>query len=106
MAAGLPCVANAVDGVRDLIVNGENGFRTPPHCPAATADRLIQLLENEDVARLFARRARASIGEEFDIDGMVRRQEALLESLVASSIDSASRTPGGARRVDNKSVNQ
>ena len=81
MAAGLPCVANAVDGVTDVIRDGVSGFLVPPKRPEETARRLLELLENPNRALEMGRRARASIGPEFDIDFMVRQQEDLYESL-------------------------
>ncbi len=77
MAAGLPCVVNAVDGCRDLIQDGVNGFLTPPKHPMATADRLLRLLTDPGMAARVGARARASVGDEFNIHTMVRQQEAL-----------------------------
>lgn len=82
MAAGLPSVVNAVDGCRDVVVDGRTGFLTPPGRPDLTADRLLRLLRDPAAAALLGARARASIGEEFDIDGMVRAQEILYEELL------------------------
>lgn len=81
MAAGRPCVVNAVDGCRDLIDDGVNGFLVPPRHPLTTAERLLQILADDDLAFLLGRRARETIGDEFDIDGMVRAQERLYSAL-------------------------
>jgi glycosyltransferase involved in cell wall biosynthesis len=83
MAAGLPCVANAVDGCKDVIENGLNGYLVPPRHPLATAERVLRLLEWRDLAAAMAHRARVSVGEEFDIDRMVSRQDELYRSLAA-----------------------
>ncbi|MBF0495735.1 MAG: glycosyltransferase family 4 protein [Deltaproteobacteria bacterium] len=48
MAAGLPVITTKYRGITALINDGENGFFVPPKSPAAIADRIIQLLENED----------------------------------------------------------
>jgi mannosyltransferase len=71
-----------VDGCRDVVVDGRTGFLTPPGRPDLTADRLLRLLRDPAAAALLGARARASIGEEFDIDGMVRAQEILYEELL------------------------
>lgn len=84
MAAGLPCVVNAVDGCRDLIRDGENGFLIPPRHPLTTADRILRLLNDPSLAQTLGARARDTIGEEFDIDGMVRAQEELYRNLFAN----------------------
>ncbi|MBK6880110.1 MAG: glycosyltransferase family 4 protein [Elusimicrobia bacterium] len=83
MVAGLPCVVNAVDGCRDLIQDGVNGFLTPPKHPMATADRLLRLLADPGMAQRIGARARASVGDEFSIHTMVRQQEALYASLAS-----------------------
>ena len=82
MASGRACVVNAVDGCKDLIQDGVNGFLTPPKHPMATADRLIRLLADAGLAARMGARARASIGPEFDINEMVRQQERLYTGLV------------------------
>ncbi|MBL0058202.1 MAG: glycosyltransferase [Elusimicrobia bacterium] len=81
MASGIPCVVNAVDGCKDVIQDGRNGFLINPGHPQATADRLLRLLEDEAMARRMGARARASIGSEFDINVMVREQEKLYARL-------------------------
>jgi glycosyltransferase involved in cell wall biosynthesis len=84
MAAGVPPVVNAVDGCADLVRDGENGYLVAPGRPDLTADRIVALLENRSLAEVLGGHARSSVGPEFDIDGMVRRQEALYETLVAA----------------------
>jgi glycosyltransferase involved in cell wall biosynthesis len=81
MAAGLPSVVNAVDGCTDLIQDGINGFLIPPRHPLTTADRVLRLLADRAFAQGMGARARASIDDTFDIDGMVRAQEQLYLAL-------------------------
>jgi len=49
----------------------------------ATADRLLRLLADPDMAQRIGARARASVGDEFNIHTMVRQQEALYASLAS-----------------------
>lgn len=83
MLTGLPCVCYATDGVVDVLKDGENGFLVPPGGVDALAERLALLLGDEALRRRLGAAARASIGPEFDIDGMVRAQEELYERLLA-----------------------
>jgi len=54
LSAGLPCIANDVGGIRDLIRDGETGFLMPRDAPASVwADRIISLRSSpRDLDRL------------------------------------------------------
>lgn len=84
MKTGLPCVCYATDGVVDVLRDRENGFAVAPGDHAVLAERLAALLVDEDLRRRLGAAAAASLGPEFDIDGMVRAQEALYERLLAA----------------------
>ena len=47
MAAGLPIVATDVGGTREILVHGESGWLVPPGNPAALAEAIVHLLEDE-----------------------------------------------------------
>jgi glycosyltransferase involved in cell wall biosynthesis len=81
IAAGVPVVATAVDGTTDIIEDGVNGFLAPPFDVPRLASRVEQLLGDPALRRGFADRARLSLPE-FDIDAMVRAQEALYSWLL------------------------
>lgn len=83
MKSGRPAACYATDGVVDLIRDGENGFLVAPGDHAALAERVVELLTDEPRRKALGAAAAASIGPEFDIDGMVRAQEALYASLTA-----------------------
>jgi glycosyltransferase involved in cell wall biosynthesis len=85
MAAGLPCVANAIDGVQDVVTDGVTGFMVPPKRPDLTAERISFLLQNPKFALQMGENARQAIGREFDIDDMVRAQETLYEEVRPAS---------------------
>jgi glycosyltransferase involved in cell wall biosynthesis len=84
MKTGLPSVCYATDGVTDLLRDGENGRLVAPGDVDAFAARLIELLTDEGLRRRMGAAAAESVGPEFDIDGMVRTQEALYERLLAA----------------------
>ncbi len=84
MRSGLPAVCYATDGVVDVLRDGENGFLVPPGDVDLFAGKLAALLADETLRRKLGAAARASIGPEFDIDGMVRAQEALYLELAAA----------------------
>jgi glycosyltransferase involved in cell wall biosynthesis len=83
MRTGLPCACYATDGVSDIVEDGVNGFVVPRGDSRALAGRVRRLLQDPGLRQRLGRAAAASIGAEFDIDGMVRSQERLYEEILA-----------------------
>jgi glycosyltransferase involved in cell wall biosynthesis len=83
MRTGLPAVCYDVDGVRDLLQEGVNGYLAVPGDVGALAARVDELLGDDALRRRMGEQAKASVGDEYDIDGMVRSQERLYEELSA-----------------------
>lgn len=83
MKSGLPAVCYATDGVVDLVEEGKNGHLIEPGDHAALAAKLSSLLKDAPRRKAFGAAAAASVGPEFDIDGMVRSQERLYSRLLA-----------------------
>jgi glycosyltransferase involved in cell wall biosynthesis len=55
MAAGLPVVASAIDGIPEAVAEGETGYLTPPGEPRQVADALSRLAADPELrARLGA----------------------------------------------------
>jgi len=77
MKSGLAPACYATDGVKDIVREGENGFLAQPGEAATLARRVLELLADDALRRRMGAAAAAAIGEEFDIDAMVRRQEEL-----------------------------
>lgn len=48
MAAGLPVIATDKGAIKDMVIDGYNGFIIPPKNPAAIAEKIIYLVKNED----------------------------------------------------------
>lgn len=84
MKTGLPCVCYATDGVTDVLQDGVNGFVVPVGNVSLLCERVLGLLQDEGLRRRLGERAAASLGEDFDIDHMVRQQETLYQELLAS----------------------
>ena len=79
--ARLPAVAYAVNGVKEILREGDTGFPVPPHQPEAAAEKILWLKGRPLEARQMGRKARAEVEKEFDIDEMVRQQENLYQEL-------------------------
>ena len=80
-AARLPSVAYAVNGLKEIVRDGETGFAIPPHQPEAAAEKIVWLKTHPLEALQMGLRARERIVKEFDIDKMVRQQEDLYRDL-------------------------
>ncbi len=81
IAAGRPIVATAVDGTAEVLRDGDNALVAPAGDVEGLAARLARLLESPELGEALADRARPLLAE-FDIDAMVRSQEALYGRLL------------------------
>jgi glycosyltransferase involved in cell wall biosynthesis len=70
-------VANAVDGVKEIVVNGETGFLIEPNNYAKTAEKIMYLLNDETTLKNMSTKACASIGQEYDINHNLKQHEKL-----------------------------
>jgi len=67
LALGVPAAATAVSGIPELIRDGETGLLVPPKDPAALADALERLLDDEALRARLATGGRRAVEEEFGI---------------------------------------
>ncbi|HEX2493585.1 MAG TPA: glycosyltransferase family 4 protein [Steroidobacter sp.] len=83
MAAGAPIVATTAGGIPDAVEDGVEGFLVAPLDTDALADRIIRLLENPELRSAFAAAASRKAREQFGIETVLARVEALYASLGA-----------------------
>jgi glycosyltransferase involved in cell wall biosynthesis len=69
MAAGLPVVASAIDGVPEAVVDGETGYLTPPQEPQAVADALSRLIGDADLRLRLGQAGRSRAEAGFSLPG-------------------------------------
>jgi glycosyltransferase involved in cell wall biosynthesis len=84
MAAGVPVVASDVNGSREAIHNGVNGYVTQPHDIQGMARKILYLLKHPEEARSMGEKGTEMV-QEFDIWKMLRQQEHLYSSLTGSN---------------------
>jgi glycosyltransferase involved in cell wall biosynthesis len=82
MAAGVPVVATAVGGTRELITDGETGYLSPSANSAALAERILFALGDEVHRDEIISAARRKITSKFGIERMVESVEALYDELM------------------------
>ncbi len=81
MASELPIVATNVDGAREAIIDGDNGFLHEAHDVNGMAASVLKLVENPSLCREMGLRGRARVSE-FDIETSVNNLEAAYRQLL------------------------
>jgi glycosyltransferase involved in cell wall biosynthesis len=81
MIAGKPIVANNVDGARDVITDGKTGYLVTPRQPQEMADRILTLLNNEELCCQMGVTAK-QLAEQYSSDGMIKQIESLYLELL------------------------
>lgn len=81
MAASKAVIATNVKGNREVISDGINGVLCEPKNSEALANGIIDLIENEDKARLLGERARQTVEQRFDERIMLKRTLELYRTL-------------------------
>jgi glycosyltransferase involved in cell wall biosynthesis len=84
MAAGKPVVATRVGGMPELIKDKENGLLVESGDPARLARGILDLIEDKDLAKRLALKAKDSTRTDFSIDKMLVQTSQLYESLINS----------------------
>lgn len=72
MASAVPVVSTDVGGISEMIRDGETGFVVTQNDPAAMADAISRVLDNNELAREFGEKGRERAGELFSIEKNVR----------------------------------
>jgi glycosyltransferase involved in cell wall biosynthesis len=68
MAAGLPVISSAVGAIPDFVKDGEDGFLVAPRNPEELADRIVRLLDDEEMRRRISEHVRERAPKEFAIE--------------------------------------
>jgi glycosyltransferase involved in cell wall biosynthesis len=82
-AAGVPVVATAVGGTPEVILDGQTGWLVPPADPPALAERILQVLAEEERRRAVGAAGRQRVREEFTCAVQAQRYQRLFERLIA-----------------------
>jgi len=79
-AVGCAVVATNVGGIPDIVHNGATGLLVPPKDPAAAADALLRLLDDDDLRRRLGEGGRANAAK-YDWEGISERYTTVYEKL-------------------------
>jgi len=84
-AMGKVIIASAVDGVPEVVKDGETGVLVPPRDSARLADEIVRLLGDEGRRARMGAAARRYIRETFSVDRQVDAHAALYGALVGTA---------------------
>jgi glycosyltransferase involved in cell wall biosynthesis len=73
MAAGKPVAAARVGGVPEMVIDGDTGFLVDPEDEAALAERLLTLLEDQDLCLRMGRRGHELALQRFAPDAVAQQ---------------------------------
>jgi glycosyltransferase involved in cell wall biosynthesis len=73
MAYKTPCIGSTASGIPEMIEDGKTGFLVPVNDHKKLADKLILLLENEDLMKKMGERGRKRVEKYFTWDLVVER---------------------------------
>lgn len=82
MACGVAPIVTDIPGNREWIENGTNGLLFQPKNSTALAEKIIQLIENEDTRKHFGERCTRIVKQKASWENCVDRMEAIYQSLL------------------------
>ena len=91
MRGGCSVIATRIGGTAEVVVDGETGWIVPPGNASATADALLNLLQDRTRSRAFAAAGRDRWSRWFTADRMVSETERLYRAELAAVRDTAAR---------------
>ena len=87
MCCGLSPIVNDVDGQREIVKDGFNGFLIKPYDIKSTEEKIISLTKDANLRKKMSLNAKNSIDYTFSIDYMIKRHEQLYLSFQDFSIN-------------------
>ncbi|MBN1150199.1 glycosyltransferase family 4 protein, partial [candidate division WOR-3 bacterium] len=75
MAAGKPVVVTAVDGSKEIVINGVNGFLVRPQNPEEAAEKILSLINDEHLRGRIGSQAFKTVERGFSIQEMMEALE-------------------------------
>jgi glycosyltransferase involved in cell wall biosynthesis len=77
-------VATALEGMPELVVDGETGLLVPPRDPPALAAAIVKMLADPTAAQTLARAGRKRVETHFSLRAKLDATETLYRRLVAT----------------------
>ncbi|MBU1087430.1 MAG: glycosyltransferase [Candidatus Omnitrophica bacterium] len=80
-AAEVAVIASDIDGIKEVIEDGETGILVPPANSEVLADRIIQVLSDKNLRNRLSVNGQNSVKERFDIKVMTKKIESIYKNL-------------------------
>jgi glycosyltransferase involved in cell wall biosynthesis len=84
LAVETPVIGTNLEGIPEMISDGETGLLVPPRNPDALAHAILRMVENPTRAKAMARAGRKRVESRFSTAAKVERTEALYRRLLAA----------------------
>lgn len=81
MSSGKPCIASMSGGPEEIVEHGETGFLVPPADSRALYEKLLLLLEDEDLSSRLGKNARRIIEEKYTWSRIARKTIGVYEDV-------------------------
>jgi len=85
MAMQKPVVATAVGGPAEIITHGVDGFLAPPKNAASLADRILELMDDPQLAKMIAMAGRRKVVEHYSIEAYIQFIASVYEMALRTS---------------------
>lgn len=86
MALGIPVIGTAIGGTTEQILDGQTGYLVPPNDPAALADRLTMLLDDQELRRTMGEKGRSRFLSEFEFEPFYRTMLSIYETALSDRV--------------------
>ena len=71
MATGLPIISTKVGGIPEVIEDKKNGLLIEPKNPAILSEKILELINNSELANNLSQKAQEDIAKEFNMEKML-----------------------------------
>lgn len=82
MSAAKPVIATDIDGINEVIIDGENGLLFPPADSKALAERIKLLLSDNELARRLAVSGKERVSRDFSAERMIEEVTGIYRDII------------------------
>lgn len=81
-AFGKPVIASNIGGFQEVVEDGKNGFLIPPHNPELISEKVIKILNNDDLAEKMGKHSLFLADSKFSWESIAQKTEHLYTEIV------------------------